>query len=231
MGVKRYVADKDTTITDSFKENLTNRAVDANMGASDILEVFSIFGQAESSPATVGTNLWTLDANITTGSADGFAAYDDTSKTLVIQESAAASGSQHVFIYRSGSLGWVFQQRISSSTPAASGLFGQQMHINSLDNYLLIGAGGENDLSGAIHVYASSSVGGWTETEVITPIGHTGGIGGIGRQTVNVDKINNRMFVGSWGDFNTSGSAYVFASGSSGWVQEDRIQYPGVGIF
>jgi len=49
MPIKRYIADKDTTITDAYKLDLTNRATDANMGASDSLEIFSIFGQANTS--------------------------------------------------------------------------------------------------------------------------------------------------------------------------------------
>ena len=48
MAVKKYFADSDTTITNAFRENLTGRGTDANMGASDILEVFSIYGQASS---------------------------------------------------------------------------------------------------------------------------------------------------------------------------------------
>jgi hypothetical protein len=46
MGIKRYFATKDTTITNAFKSNLTLRGTGSNMGASDILEVFSIYGQA-----------------------------------------------------------------------------------------------------------------------------------------------------------------------------------------
>ena len=38
MAVKKYFADADTTITNAFKTNLTTRGIDANMGASDILE-------------------------------------------------------------------------------------------------------------------------------------------------------------------------------------------------
>ncbi len=45
MPIKRYVADKDTTITDAYKPNLINRAYNSNMGASDSLEIFSIYGQ------------------------------------------------------------------------------------------------------------------------------------------------------------------------------------------
>ena len=47
--IRRYFATKDNTITNSFEENLVTRGTGSNMGASDILEVFSIYGQASSS--------------------------------------------------------------------------------------------------------------------------------------------------------------------------------------
>ena len=49
MTVKRYKSEKDNTIVNALKENLTSRGSKGNMGASDILEVFSIFGQASTS--------------------------------------------------------------------------------------------------------------------------------------------------------------------------------------
>ncbi len=49
MSIKRYSATKDNTISSAFKVNLSDKAVTSNMGSSDILEVFSIFGQASSS--------------------------------------------------------------------------------------------------------------------------------------------------------------------------------------
>lgn len=48
MSIKRYVASKDSTITDAFQSNLRTRGTGSNMGESDILETFSIFGQASS---------------------------------------------------------------------------------------------------------------------------------------------------------------------------------------
>lgn len=45
MSIKRYVASQDTTITDAYKENLIVRAETSNMGASDSLEIFSLYGQ------------------------------------------------------------------------------------------------------------------------------------------------------------------------------------------
>jgi len=51
MAIKRYIADTDTTITNAYKENLSTRATAANMGASDSMEVFSIWAQTSSSAA------------------------------------------------------------------------------------------------------------------------------------------------------------------------------------
>jgi len=46
--IRRYYATKDNSITNAYQENLTTRATGSNMGASDILEVFSIYGQQSS---------------------------------------------------------------------------------------------------------------------------------------------------------------------------------------
>ena len=68
MAIKRYYAKKDNTITDAFKENLTTRGTGSNMGASDILEVFSIFGQANSSSAEESRVLIKFDCTASTDS-------------------------------------------------------------------------------------------------------------------------------------------------------------------
>ena len=49
MAFKRYTANKDNTITNSFQQNLTVRGTESNMGASDILETFYIYGQQSQS--------------------------------------------------------------------------------------------------------------------------------------------------------------------------------------
>jgi hypothetical protein len=46
MGIKRYFANKDTTITNGFLSNLKTRALNSNMGESDVLEVYSLYAQA-----------------------------------------------------------------------------------------------------------------------------------------------------------------------------------------
>ena len=45
MSIKKYIAEADTTITNAFKNDLSTRATGSNMGLSDSLEVFSIYGQ------------------------------------------------------------------------------------------------------------------------------------------------------------------------------------------
>ncbi len=49
MAIKRYQAIKDNTITNALKGDLTTSGTGSNMGAADILEVFSIYGQASAS--------------------------------------------------------------------------------------------------------------------------------------------------------------------------------------
>ncbi len=49
MAIRKYFADKDNTITDAFESDLTTRGTGSNMGLSDSLEVFSIYGQVSNS--------------------------------------------------------------------------------------------------------------------------------------------------------------------------------------
>ena len=46
MAIKKYFANKDNTITNAFKSNLNTRGTGSNMGQSDILEIYSIYGQS-----------------------------------------------------------------------------------------------------------------------------------------------------------------------------------------
>lgn len=48
MSIKKYTATKDNVISTALKANLSSSAKASNMGSSDILEIFSIFGQANS---------------------------------------------------------------------------------------------------------------------------------------------------------------------------------------
>ena len=48
MSIKKYTATKDNVISTALKGNLSSSAKSSNMGSSDVLEIFSIFGQANS---------------------------------------------------------------------------------------------------------------------------------------------------------------------------------------
>tara|TARA_R100000008_G_scaffold60697_1_gene38143 strand:- start:1 stop:1536 length:1536 start_codon:yes stop_codon:yes gene_type:complete len=49
MAILRYTASADTTITNAFEANLSDRGTGSNMGYADSLEIFSIYGQTSSS--------------------------------------------------------------------------------------------------------------------------------------------------------------------------------------
>jgi hypothetical protein len=63
MAIKRYFSNADTTITNAFKANLTSRGVSGNMGQSDILEVFSIYGQSSPSSSELSRVLVQFSIN------------------------------------------------------------------------------------------------------------------------------------------------------------------------
>jgi hypothetical protein len=48
MSIKRYTANKDTTITNAFKPNNLVRATGSNMGLTDSMEIFSLYGHQAS---------------------------------------------------------------------------------------------------------------------------------------------------------------------------------------
>lgn len=62
--IKKYYANKDNTVTNAFEDNLKTRGTGSNMGASDILEVFSIYGQESSGSTELSRVLLEFDTSI-----------------------------------------------------------------------------------------------------------------------------------------------------------------------
>ena len=89
MAIKRYTADIDTTITNAYKANLSARGVSGNMGQSDVLEVFSIYAQANSSSSELERILIKFPA---TGTSAGYISYDRS------QGDIPASGSVSFYL-------------------------------------------------------------------------------------------------------------------------------------
>lgn len=57
MPIKKFYAKSDTTITNAYKGDLSTRALKSNMGLSDSLEVFFIFGQVPNQNALLAEKL------------------------------------------------------------------------------------------------------------------------------------------------------------------------------
>ena len=73
--IKRFYATKDNTITNAFEENLVTRGTGSNMGASDILEVFSIYGQTTSASAELSRVLIEFDPDFSQVPSSGVSWY------------------------------------------------------------------------------------------------------------------------------------------------------------
>ena len=63
MAIKKYYATKDNTITNAFKANLDTRGVSGNMGQSDVMEIFSIYAQANTSSSELSRLLVQFDTD------------------------------------------------------------------------------------------------------------------------------------------------------------------------
>ena len=61
--IRRYYATKDNTITNAFQEDLSTRGTGSNMGAADILEVFSIRGHSTSGSTELSRVLIQFDTS------------------------------------------------------------------------------------------------------------------------------------------------------------------------
>tara|TARA_R100000664_G_C2759476_1_gene149334 strand:+ start:2702 stop:4240 length:1539 start_codon:yes stop_codon:yes gene_type:complete len=72
MGIKRYTAEQDSTITNAFKTDLSTRATSSNMGEADVTEIFSIYAQATTSSIEKSRALYQFPiTNISTDRTNG----------------------------------------------------------------------------------------------------------------------------------------------------------------
>lgn len=63
MGIKRYGATADTTITNAYKSNLQTRGTGSNMGRADSMAIFSIYGQESSGSTELSRTLLNFSAD------------------------------------------------------------------------------------------------------------------------------------------------------------------------
>ena len=86
MAIKRYYASADNTITNAFQSNLKTRGTGSNMGLSDILEVFSIYGQESSGSQELSRALIQFDLS---GSANTIKSDSDNNKLTLSNRATA----------------------------------------------------------------------------------------------------------------------------------------------
>ena len=138
-----------------------------------------------------------------------------------------SEGLSYVFV--SGAGGWT-EQHILSGTLAtqASDRFGCSVAMNSIGDRIVVGAEADERSTGAIseglaYVFVSGT-GGWTEQHILSgslAIHFTDQFG----NSVAMNSMGDRIVVGASQDERNGGSsseglAYIFVSGTSGWIQQ-----------
>jgi hypothetical protein len=118
-------------------------------------------------------------------------------------------GSAYVFV-RSGN-GWIEQQKLRASDPAAGALFGASVAIQG--DTLVVGAPDPGLSSGAAYVFVRSGST-WVEQQKLA------GFGGDFGDSVAL--WGNSLVVGAWGEF-VGGAAYVFVRSGTVWTQQQRL--------
>jgi hypothetical protein len=159
------------------------------------------------------------------------------------QAFANPAGSGLAYIYRSGSSGWIQEGILSGSqTSALSGTldtFGWTVKLNYVGNILFVSAPrdeapGNPATTGILYVFKSGSSG-WYEETYLTGSYAKQSSDAIGlwnpnifKDTLGTNEFGNICVIGGPTDelpsnALSSGVAYVFRSGSSGWYEEQVL--------
>ena len=124
------------------------------------------------------------------------------------------TGSAYIFI-RIGT-SWTFAQKLTASNASVEQYFGYSVDIDN--ETLIIGAFGENGLSGAAYVF-TKGVSGWTEQQMLTA-------NDFQREDSfgwRVSVKGNTALIGAYGDDNFRGSAYIFTRTNGVWSQQQKL--------
>jgi mucin-19 len=137
-----------------------------------------------------------------------------------------------VYVFSSGSSGWIQESILSGSLATETNdFFGRSVAINSAGDRIIVGADGDERISGSAgegvaYIFVSGSSG-WVQQQILSgslannlsdSFGHSVGITSIGDRVI-VSAINDENITGNGG----IGLAYIFSSSSVGWIQDAFI--------
>jgi hypothetical protein len=130
----------------------------------------------------------------------------------------AQSGAAIIYI-GSPAFGWTYKQKLTGDN--GIDVWGDSVAINGDGRVLVIGAYGDNDLSGAAIIYTGSAAGGWVQKQKLT--GDPGELDFWGR-SVSTNNDGSIIILGSQFDNNSSGAAIIYTgSADGGWVQKQKL--------
>jgi hypothetical protein len=221
----------DTIIIGAWQDERTGQPVGQNEGLAYIFKSSSVGWYQEQ----------TLSGTLATGSSDFFAfsvslnSFGDRAAVGAYQDENL-TGNTNIgltYIFKSGSSGWI-QEQILSGTLASGGgdAFGWTLAMNSVGDRIVIGATGDERTTGAsseglAYIFVSGTSG-WIQEHILSGSLATGSSDNFGK-SVAINSLGDRIIIGADQDeippstIDAQGLAYIFKSGSSGWVEEQIL--------
>ena len=187
-----------------------------------------------------GTTGWTeqhiLSGSLAVDSSDEFGyrvAMNSLGDRIVVgayrDERIGGSGSSGLaYVFVSGTTGWVEQPILSGSLAVGTNdNFGFYVSMNSMGDRIVVGASNDErtgtNNEGLAYVFVSGT-GGWTEQHILSGSLAVDSDDDFGFR-VAMNSTGDRIVVGAPGDEKSGGSgssglAYVFVSGTTGWTEQ-----------
>lgn len=221
----------DRVIVGAWQDERTGQPVNQNEGLAYIFKSSSLGWSQEQ----------ILSGTLATGSADAFGfsvAMNSIGDRAIVGAylDENLTGNTNIgltYIFKSGSSGWIQEQILSGTLASGSSdNFGWSVAMNSAGDRLVVGAVGDERITGSnaeglAYVFVSGASG-WTQQHVLSGSFATGSSDNFGK-SVAINSLGDCIIVGADQDemppstIDAQGLAYIFKSGSSGWVEEQIL--------
>ena len=218
MGIKRYHATKDASITNALERGLSTRATNSNMGASDILEVFSLQNQALLNESAKATARFTVTGVPSDGqkftlidTAGNSVQFEVETGASTVDGSVDADGDIIVGISGHSSNTSTVAARIAAAINAVTG-YNQSADAGSTTNYTL-----------NITAYRSDNV--------VILVQDTAGLAGNTTVTSNLSNVDKKSFTGGSTSTNSAETQRILIQFPIDTITTDRTnkKIPAVG--
>ncbi len=168
---------------------------------------------------------WDYSTKLVASDYSGDAKLGMNPTSLAVQNNTIVAGAPgengwvgSVYIFEKIAGDWVQTHKLMNPTPQANDDFGIGVAISG--NYLLVGAGEEDNTNGAAHIFSKDGSGNWVYVQKITASDASSQA--YFGTSVSID--NGLIAVGAYGDNGGTGATYIFEDdGTGNWTEVQKI--------